>query len=205
MFHDEKRMKGRQHAMDASGSEHHGRGRSERNVSRAQGRHGAEFDDFGHGRGRRERIFGQGDLRLVVLNLIAQKPSHGYELIKAISELVGDDYTPSPGVVYPTLMYLEESGMIQVAQEAEGKKQYAIIHAGAAYLTERQDELAIITGRIQSRKLRADSTNIPELHRAIHNIRMLLSLKVESTPRDDEKIKQMVKILDQAAADISQL
>ena len=66
---------------------------------------------FGGG-GRRERLFGSGDLKFVVLHLVAQKPAHGYEIIKALSELVGGDYSPSPGTVYPTLAMLEDLGWI---------------------------------------------------------------------------------------------
>ncbi|HXQ45561.1 MAG TPA: PadR family transcriptional regulator, partial [Caulobacteraceae bacterium] len=50
---------------------------------------------------RPRRVFEQGDLRLVLLKLIAEKPRHGYELIKAVEEAVGGAYAPSPGVVYP--------------------------------------------------------------------------------------------------------
>ena len=62
------------------------------------------------GRGGMGRFFAHGDLRLVLLNLIAEKPRHGYELIKAIEEAAGGAYSPSPGVIYPTLTLLEELG-----------------------------------------------------------------------------------------------
>lgn len=206
MFHDDRSMKDRPRSRSHAESGHHGRERSERDVSRIHGHNGRDFDSFApSGRGRRERIFEQGDLKLVILDLIARKPSHGYELIKAIAEQVSDDYTPSPGVIYPTLMFLEESGMIQVAQEADGKKQYAITTQGTAHLAERQQELMVITRRIQGRKSRMDSTHNPELHRAMHNIRQILSLKIDSTSSDETKIKHIIKILDQAASDISQL
>lgn len=206
MFHDDRSMKDRPRDRSHPESGHHGRERSERDVSRTHGRKGRDFDPFtSGGRGRRERIFEQGDLKLVILDLIARKPSHGYELIKAIAEQVSDDYTPSPGVVYPTLMYLEESGMILVAQEADGKKQYAITPQGTLHLAEQQQELAVITRRIQGRKSRMDSTQIPELHRAMHNIRQILNLKIDSSSGDETKIKHIIKILDQAASDIGQL
>ena len=66
------------------------------------------------GRGRR-RMFGSGELRLVLLKLIADEPRHGYDLIRAIEELTGGDYAPSPGVVYPTLTMLADMGLIEEA------------------------------------------------------------------------------------------
>ena len=67
------------------------------------------------------RFFGAGDLRYVILQLIAEKPSHGYEIIKSIQERLGGTYAPSPGVVYPMLTMLEEMGHVTV--EAEGRAQ----------------------------------------------------------------------------------
>ncbi len=64
--------------------------------------------------GGRRRMFDQGDVRLVILKLISEKPSHGYEIIKAIEDRLGGAYAPSPGVVYPALTLLEEQGMIRV-------------------------------------------------------------------------------------------
>ncbi len=66
----------------------------------------------GGGRGRR-RMFGSGELRLVLLKLIADEPRHGYDLIRAIEALTGGDYAPSPGVVYPTLTMLADMGLIR--------------------------------------------------------------------------------------------
>ncbi len=64
--------------------------------------------------GPRRRMFDQGDLRLVVLKLISEKPSHGYEIIKAVEDRLGGAYSPSPGIIYPTLTLLEEQGLIRV-------------------------------------------------------------------------------------------
>ena len=88
----------------------------------------------GHGRGGRRsgRLFDHGALRLVVLALIAERPRHGYEIIKEIEDKVAGTYSPSPGVIYPTLMMPEELGHATVA-EREGKKAHAIAPGGAAY------------------------------------------------------------------------
>src|SRR5271165_3394189 len=84
--------------------------------------------------GRRGRFFEQGDLRWVLLNLIAEKPSHGYELIKAIEERLGGAYSPSPGVIYPTLTLLEDMGLIAAAQSEGARKAFAVTDEGRAAL-----------------------------------------------------------------------
>ena len=90
------------------------------------------------GRGRRGgRTFEHGELRLVVLALIAERPRHGYELIKAIEDRLAGSYSPSPGVIYPTLTLLEELGHATVAQE-DGKKLYAITPEGQLWLAANQ-------------------------------------------------------------------
>src|SRR5690606_1071732 len=88
---------------------------------------------FGHGRGRGGRVFDHGDLRLVILALIAEKPRYGYEVIKAIEEQLGGAYSPSPGVVYPTLILLGETGLATVSEAEGNKKLYAVTAAGEAH------------------------------------------------------------------------
>ncbi len=107
------------------------------------GRHGGFGQGpFGWGRrgggfGPREgRMFDGGELKLVILALIAEKPRHGYEIIKELGERVGDDYSPSPGVVYPTLTMLEEMGLASVSQDDQGRKLYAVTPEGERALAE---------------------------------------------------------------------
>lgn len=84
---------------------------------------------------RMGRMLASGDLRLIALYLIEQQPRHGYDLIKAIEEKTGGFYSPSPGVVYPALTYLEEAGY--VTSTAEGnKKLYTITDEGRAHLAD---------------------------------------------------------------------
>jgi DNA-binding PadR family transcriptional regulator len=108
----------------------------------------AARDDFGrsrhehfkrhfHGGGFRsrdgERVFEHGDLRLVIMALLAEKPRYGYEIIKALEERVGGGYTPSPGVVYPTLTLLEEVGHATVTDEHNGRRLYTLSAEGRAF------------------------------------------------------------------------
>ena len=82
---------------------------------------------------RAAKMLASGDLQLIILALLSEKPRHGYEIIKAIEEHSSGIYTPSPGMVYPALTYLEEMGF--AASEAEGtKKLYRITEEGAAHL-----------------------------------------------------------------------
>jgi len=99
--------------------------------------HGGAGFMGGMGRGgggfRTGRKLGSADLQLIILALLADKPSHGYELIKALEERSGGFYSPSPGMIYPALTYLEEIGHATV--EAEGaKKLYRITDAGRMHL-----------------------------------------------------------------------
>ena len=112
--------------------------------------------DFGEGEngwggGRRgrtsKRMFEGGELRLVLLKLIADQPRHGYELIKAIEEMTGGEYAPSPGVVYPTLTMLEDMGLIAEKKSKDSKKIYEATDEGRAHLGENPDEVEELIDR----------------------------------------------------------
>ena len=100
---------------------------------------------FGHGPGGTgeqfgfHRAFGRGDMKYVLLELVQERPMHGYEMIKALEEKSSGFYSPSPGSVYPTLQMLEDRGFVTV-QEVEGKKVYSITDAGRALLAEHHKE-----------------------------------------------------------------
>src|SRR3954449_4004469 len=79
--------------------------------------------------------FAKGQFKYIVLRLLAEHPSHGYELIRTLEERLDGRYTPSPGVLYPTLQMLEDLGYVQ-AQEREGRKVYTVTDAGHRYLAE---------------------------------------------------------------------
>lgn len=104
------------------------------------GRRGRFLDRFGAGPMggpgiRAAKMLASGDLQLIILALLSEKPRHGYEIIKQVEEHSSGTYSPSPGMVYPALTYLEETGY--AASESEGtKKLYRITEAGTAYLNE---------------------------------------------------------------------
>jgi DNA-binding PadR family transcriptional regulator len=82
-----------------------------------------------HGRGGpRAR---RGDVRAAILALLAERPMHGYEMIKELDERTGGAWRPSAGSIYPTLQLLEDEGLIK-GEESEGKRRFSLTNAGTA-------------------------------------------------------------------------
>ncbi len=175
---------------------------------RGAGHSFAGEDERGHGgrHGRRPRFFGHGELRLVVLDILAQGDSHGYELIKAIEEQTGGHYAPSPGVIYPTLDMLQEHGMITISEEGEGaRKQLAITEEGRRWLEESQQHLEHIRQRMKARTVGLELRKNPQMKRALDNFKAVLDLKVNQGGIDDAQIKKIVAVIDRAALELAQL
>jgi DNA-binding PadR family transcriptional regulator len=162
------------------------------------GRHGGPhggFFGFGHhfgdgygpgGRGGGRGGFGPGrklgssDLQLLLLSLLAEKPSHGYELIKALEERSTGYYSPSPGMVYPALTYLEEIGHASV--EAEGtRKLYRATEAGLKHLADNRAALETLLGQLQQIGRRME-----KLRRAMHPGAEADELAGESEPQRED-------------------
>jgi DNA-binding PadR family transcriptional regulator len=187
----------------------------------AMGRHGGRHrfghgghGFFGHGRGGDfpgSRRLSSNDLQLVILALLAERPAHGYELIKTIEERSGGFYTPSPGVIYPALTFLEEVGHARVEQDA-ARKLYSITAQGEAHLAENRttadailEALSRIGGRMDEVReafagvgdLDADAAD--ELHHARHALKHALRSKRGS---DADEARRIANILDRAAAEI---
>jgi DNA-binding PadR family transcriptional regulator len=112
----------------------------------------------------------------MLLALIADQPCHGYDLIRQIEALFDGAYSPSPGVIYPTLTFLEESELIQGDADG-GKKRYRITPAGQQFLTEQAVALDGVKMRIEvsKRSLRGHDRP-PEIHEAVHNLRHALQM-----------------------------
>jgi DNA-binding PadR family transcriptional regulator len=98
--------------------------------------------------GGRGRMFGHGDLKFVVLNLLAEKPRHGYEIIKELEDRFGGAYSPSPGTVYPTLSLLEDLGYARATLEEGNRKVFEITDEGRKYLEENRSVVDDIFGRV---------------------------------------------------------
>ncbi|AAY38956.1 MULTISPECIES: PadR family transcriptional regulator [Pseudomonas] len=126
--------------------------------------------------GRGPRVFAPGDLKLLLLALIAEQPAHGYDLIRKIEGLFEGAYCPSPGVIYPTLTFLEESEMVAGDAQA-GKKLYTVTDAGRQSLEDQAVALEGVRMRIDvsKRSLRGHDRP-PEIHEAVHNLRHALQM-----------------------------
>ncbi|MCD5976958.1 PadR family transcriptional regulator [Pseudomonas quasicaspiana] len=126
--------------------------------------------------GRGPRVFAPGDLKLLLLALIAEQPCHGYDLIRQIEGMFDGAYSPSPGVIYPTLTFLEESELIEGDAQG-GKKHYAVTDAGHASLAEQKVALDGVRMRIDVSKRSLRGHDRPaEIHEAVHNLRHALQL-----------------------------
>jgi DNA-binding PadR family transcriptional regulator len=188
----------------------------------AAGRHRrGRFGGFGiggrHGSGtnpddmRAGRMLAQGDLRLVALALIAQAPRHGYEIIKLVEERTADWYSPSPGIVYPTLTFLEEAGYVTVSSEG-AKKLYTITAEGRAYLEANSDLADVVLDRLAAigervnrwrraaRGEREQRRNLPPLiEAAFDHLRETVGKRLEA---DAEAEAYLAEILARAAGEM---
>ncbi len=153
-------------------------------------------------RGRRDRLFEQGDLRLVVLELLRAHARYGYEIIKAIAELAGGEYSPSAGVIYPTLGLLAETGHATVARDSGGKKHYAITPQGTEFLESQRDVLQRIRLRLASAASLADARRAPQLQRSMQNFNTALHLRLSRGPLQPDALCQLAEAIDRAAIDI---
>jgi DNA-binding PadR family transcriptional regulator len=192
----------------------------------AAGRHGGGRFGFGRrgkwdfgGRDpedwmRARRMLAQGDLRLIALALIAEAPRHGYEIIKLLEEKTAEWYSPSPGIIYPTLTYLEEAGYVTAAAEGS-KKLYTITEEGSAYLKANREIVDAVLDRLSAlgervnrwrqrvrgeRGERGERGSLPPLtEAALDHLRETISKRLEG---DADAEAHLVEILARAAADM---
>jgi DNA-binding PadR family transcriptional regulator len=192
----------------------------------AAGRHGGGRFGFGRrgkwdfgGRDpedwmRARRMLAQGELRLIALALIAEAPRHGYEIIKLLEEKTAEWYSPSPGIIYPTLTYLEEAGYVTAAAEGS-KKLYTITEEGSAYLKANREIVDAVLDRLSAlgervnrwrqrvrgeRGERGERGSLPPLtEAALDHLRETISKRLEG---DADAEAHLVEILARAAADM---
>ncbi len=159
----------------------------------------------GGGRSGLGRFFAHGDLRLVILHLIAEKPRHGYEIIKAIEDQVGGAYSPSPGVIYPTLTMLEELGHVTVSACDSGKKLHTITPAGQAYLDAHRPGVDALLARMEEANRTHGGGTAPQILRAMENLRLALRLRLARGPLTDEQINAVATAIDAAATGVERV
>ena len=147
-------------------------------------------------------MFGAGDLRFVILQMISEKPSHGYEIIKSIQERLGGMYAPSPGVVYPMLTMLEEMGHATVVSEG-ARKLYTITEEGSKALAENKAVVEALFARMDRTRTEQANDRAPQIERAVENFRMALRMK--AGPLTTEQIHAITDIIDAAAKQIERV
>jgi DNA-binding PadR family transcriptional regulator len=206
---------------------HHGHGHAH-HAGRHSGPHGGFFgfghhfgEGFGpggHGGGRGGfgpgRKLGSGDLQLLLLALLAEKPSHGYELIKALEERTTGYYSPSPGMVYPALTYLEEIGHASVAAEGT-RKRYHVTEAGLKHLADNRAAIDTLLEQLKAiervqrirRARRPDNGSeelageadprhdeaVPELQVARYDLKLALSAKADASREEQLRIAEILR------------
>jgi DNA-binding PadR family transcriptional regulator len=175
-----------------------------------RGRHGHGEEDSGpegfgrwggFGGPRGGRPLGHGDLRLLLLALIGEKPRHGYDLIKAIEERFAGGYAPSPGAVYPTLTMLEEQDLIRAEASEGSKKLFAITPEGEAFLKANDAEVQGIFARIDLAATAFARHSAPdEVREAWKTLKQAMNMR--RTPWTEEEVARIRTILAKAAQDI---
>lgn len=159
----------------------------------------------GRGGPRRGRVFEQGDLKYVILKMLAEKPRHGYEIIKELEERFVGTYAPSAGTVYPTLALLEDMGFARVTLEEGGKKVYSITPDGLRYLEENRSAVEDIFERIQDFGASFLGEATMELNKAFGRVARATYTTVPWQSKDKTIVDEIKRILDEAAAKIEEV
>lgn len=150
-------------------------------------------------------MFEAGGLKLLALHLIGQQPSHGYDVIRAVGELVGGDYQPSPGTIYPTLSYLVDMGHATATDSDGGRKRYSITPEGQQALAEQADMLQLILSRLAAGKDREARQRPASMVRALENFKLALRLKMGGTELTEEQVAKIAALLDETALKIEKI
>ena len=160
---------------------------------------------FGRGfGGGRERLFDSGDIRLVVLKLLSEEPSYGYQLIKRMEERLAGGYTPSAGVIYPTLTLLEEEGFTTSSSE-NNKKVYSVTPEGLDYLKGNGRRVEHLFERLAEAGRGFERGRSPEIMKAFMNLRGAVMSRVSRGAVTPEQIARITEVINGAAKAIDEL
>ena len=151
------------------------------------------------------RMFEQGDLKLVILRLLDEKPRHGYEIIKALEERSGGTYAPSPGTVYPTLALLEDLGYARATPEEGGRRIYEITPEGRAHLAEHRSTVEDIFERISDFGGANFGAAIGEMAAGASAIGRAAFAAASRSHGDAERLRKIREIMERAAREIDEL
>ncbi|MBV9652928.1 MAG: PadR family transcriptional regulator [Acetobacteraceae bacterium] len=174
---------------------------------RPEERNGRRDDPRGQHHGRRRhggdresgRPFDYGDLRLLALAMIAEQPRHGYELMKLIEDQMGGSYSPSPGVMYPTLAWLDDMGYAAAQSEGTGRKLYRITAEGEAFLAANRRAVDDLRSRIGVVRPRGAGHVPAPVLRGMEKLKLALRLRLRTGPIDQAAAESIAAALEAAA------
>ncbi|HEX3986593.1 MAG TPA: PadR family transcriptional regulator [Acidobacteriaceae bacterium] len=174
-------------------------------AGRGRHRHGwgpGPWPGFGGGR---ERLFDAGDIRLVILKLLSEQPSYGYLLMKTMEERLAGGYTPSAGVIYPTLTLLEEEGLTVSSTSEGNKKIYSLTPDGLAFLEQNKERVAALFERLEEAGDEFRRGRSPEIMKAFMNLRGAVMARVARGNATPEQMRRIIEAIDAAAKTVDQL
>jgi len=158
----------------------------------------------GRGRGRR-RVLDAGELRLVLLKLIADQSRHGYDLIRAVEEMTHGEYAPSPGVVYPSLTMLQDMGLIDEVKTEGSRKAFEITADGKDHLAEKEEEVDALFERLKDLGSDQRKAGGAPIKRSIANLLSALWHRATREDADEGTLHKIAAILDEAAQKVERL
>jgi DNA-binding PadR family transcriptional regulator len=193
------------HDFGAAEREGCGRGFRHRHGGPERGFGGRGPGGFGRGFGEgRGRLFDAGDVKLVILRLLAEQPSYGYQLIKTMEQRLAGGYTPSPGVIYPTLTMLEEEGLASSLTE-NNKKIYSLTKEGNDFLESNKERIGELFERLEQTGRGFERGRSPEIMKAFVNLRSAVMARVSRESTKPEQISKITEAINAAAKAIDEL
>lgn len=174
-----------------------------RGQMRGMGRRG--FGGFGRGFAEASgRVFDAGDIKFVILQLLAEQPSYGYQLIKTMEQRLSGGYTPSAGVIYPTLTLLEEEGLA-VATVSENKKTYSLTAEGLTFVEANKQRIDELFSRLEETGRTFERGRSPEIMKAFMNLRGAVVARISRETVKPEQIQKITEAINAAAKSIDEL
>lgn len=157
-----------------------------------------------HHRGKHGRWFGSGDMKYVILNLLSEKPMHGYEVMKELEEHTHGCYKPSPGTVYPTLQWLEDEGLVS-SEEVNGKKVYSVTDAGREFLNEHKTTVDAIFERVEETLDGFLDDPMPDVTRLVGKLVGQVYRTTWKVRGDSAKLEAVTDILKRATEEVKEV
>lgn len=159
----------------------------------------------GGGGGRSKRMFDGGELRLVLLKLIADEPRHGYDLIREIEAMTGGAYAPSPGVIYPTITLLDEMGFIEEQRSEGSKKRFAATDTGRTHLMENAEQVEALLARLQALGEHRQRVDAAPIRRAMGGLKMAVMERFGGSDVPQDMVHQVAAMIDELAQKVERL